>query len=602
MDSGDGKPSVVRFAAGASLTGGLIGAWEAAALVAFDVELTTSRPGAAAFGAVAFALGAALALAAAMLFAFIRRTPPGRLIAGERTDGVTFASAFALLFYAGYYLNAGILPAKLHPVSLAADVALLAAFCLLVRFVPPLKIRRRWRATVFVILTVGAFVAAAAAAGPPRRLGPPETAPARNAANLLLITMDTTRADRLGAYGGPAGLTPNLDRLAASAKVYARAYCPMPLTGPSHATLLTGRTPRENDVVQNGMPLSFEAPTMAEVLRARGYRTGAVVAAFTVSSKLGFARGFEYFDDDFSAYVALTRLTLARLASSLGVVDAKARLQRPADEVTCRAVRFLENAENRPFFLWVHYFDPHTPYEPPAEYRTLTDAEDPYVRLYDGEVAFMDAEIGKLLAAVGDAGLRDNTVVVAVADHGESLGEHDYYYDHGRYVYEPSMHVPLLVAAPPGFPGLGIEYVMAPAPQTEPDLIAMESLYGFLVEGLAAYPPERPPTRNEVVPLAGDAAYGESLENGLNHRMIITRVAGQGPLYKLVLNANASAVELYDLDADPGEIKDLAAVRPEIARALLARLQDYFASQPALFGGAPTDEETKKKLRALGYM
>jgi membrane-anchored protein YejM (alkaline phosphatase superfamily) len=340
------------------------------------------------------------------------------------------------LFYGGYYLNAHVLPAKLHPASLAADAALLAVCWLLVRFAPPIKIRRRSLAAAFAVLLAGAVVVSVVAVGSSRRLGAPETKPPEDAANLLLVTMDTTRADRLGAYGGPPGLTPNLDRLAASGVVFERGYCPMPLTGPSHAALLTGLTPRENGVVQNGVPLGTDPPTMAEVLRSRGFRTGAVVAAFPVSSKLGFARGFEFFDDDFAAADALSRLTTLRLTGSLGIIDAKARLQRPADEVTPPAIRWLKDDRNRPFFLWVHYFDPHTPYEPPYAYWNSTDAENPQVRLYDGEIAFMDAHVGQLLAALDDLGLRENTVVVAVADHGESLGEHDYYYDHGRYVYD----------------------------------------------------------------------------------------------------------------------------------------------------------------------
>ncbi len=579
------------------MTGGLIGAWEAAALAAFDVELTTSRGGGVLLALAAFALAAGVAFSAALIFALARRTRPGRLVLGERTHGVTFAFAAALLFYGGYYLNASVLPAKLHPASLAADAALLAACWLLVRFAPPIKIRRRWLAGAFAVLLAGAVGISVAAVGSSRRLGPPETKPTEDAANLLLITMDTTRADRLGAYGGPPGLTPNLDRLAASGFVFERAYCPMPLTGPSHAGLLTGLTPRENGVVQNGVPLGTDAPTMAEVLRSRGYRTGAVVAAFPVSSKLGFARGFEFFDDDFAAADALSRLTFLRLAGSFGVIDAKARLQRPADEVTSPALRWLEDDRNRPFFLWVHYFDPHTPYEPPDAYRDITDAENPQVRLYDGEVAFMDAQLGRLLAALDDLSLRENTVVVAAADHGESLGEHDYYYDHGRYVYEPCMRVPLLVAAPPGFGGLGEAVI-----KREMKLVTLASLYDFLLDGLAANSPESAGGGNERPPAAGDAVFGESLEEDLNYRMVISRVDGSGPLYKLVLDARTGAVELYDLKDDPGETQNLARASLDITRALLKRLEEHFTTQPPLPAGAPADVEMMKKLRSLGYM
>lgn len=579
------------------MTGGLIGAWEAAALAAFDVELTTSRIGVVLLVLAAFAFAGAAALLAGLVFALARRTRPGRFILGERTAGVTFAVAAALLFYGGYYLNANVLPAKLHPASLAADAALLAVCWLLVRFAPPIKIRRRWPAAAFALLLAGAVAVSVAAAGSSLRLGPPETSPPKDAANLLLITMDTTRADRLGTYGGPPGLTPNLDRLAASSVTFARAYCPMPLTGPSHAALLTGLTPRENGVVQNGVPLGTDPPTMAEVLRSRGYRTGAVVAAFTVSSKLGFARGFEFFDDDFAAADALSRLTTLRLAGSLGIIDAKARLQRPADEVTPPAIRWLENPVNRPFFLWVHYFDPHTPYEPPDAYRGLTDAESAQVRLYDGEVAFMDAHVGQLLAALHDLGLRENTVIVAVADHGESLGEHDYYYDHGRYVYEPCMRVPLLVAAPPGFGGL-----TRAAIKIEQDLVALGTLYDFLLDNLAADSSDPARGGDESTLMAGDVVFGESLEGDLNYRMVISRADGSSPLYKLVLDAGTGAVELYDLEADPGETQNLARASLDITRTLLKRLEEHFAAQPPLPAGAPADADMMKKLHSLGYL
>ena len=597
MKTGANKPSIIAFAVGASLTGGLIGAWEAAALAAFDVQMTTSRGGAVLLALAAFALAGAAAFLAGLIFALLRRSRPGRFVLGERTHGATFAVAAALLFYGGYYLNAHVLPAKLHPVSLAVDVALLAVCWLLVRFAPSVNIRRRWPAAAFAVLLAGALVVSVAAAGSSRRLGAPETPPPKDAANLLLITMDTTRADRLGAYGGPPGLTPNLDRLAASGLIFEHAYCPMPLTGPSHASLLTGLTPRENAVVQNGVPLGTDSPTMAEVLRSRGYRTGAVVAAFTVSSKLGFARGFELFDDDFAPADALTRLTLVRFAGSLGVVNAKARLQRPGGEVTPAAIRWLKDKRNRPFFLWVHYFDPHTPYEPPDEYRDLTDAEVPQVRLYDGEVAFMDAEIGKLLAVLDDAGERENTVVVAVADHGESLGEHDYYYDHGRYVYEPCMHVPLVVAAPPGFGGSGKMDA-----GTKPELTTTGSLYNFLLDNLAAYPSPSTPHTDGPAPPAGDVVFGESLEGDLNYRTVVSRAYSSSPLYKLVLDVRTGAVELYDLKADPGETQNLSRERLEVTRVLLKRLEEHFAAQPPLPTGAPADAEMMKKLRTLGYV
>jgi hypothetical protein len=597
MNDGNHKPGIILFAAGASLTGGLIGAGEAAALVAFDVELTASRGGAVLLVAAAFGLAAVASFLAAIIFALARRTPPGRFILGEGTSGVTFAIAAALLFYGGYYLNARVLPGKLHPASLGTDVALLAACWAIIRFAPAIKVRARWLLAAFAVILAGIFAVAAIGAGSSRRLPPPELLPPKGAPNLLLITLDTTRADRLGVYGGPPGLTPNLDRLAASGVVFERAYCAMPLTGPSHAALLTGRTPRELGVVQNGVPLSADAPTLAEVLRSRGYRTAAVVAAFTVSSKLGFARGFEFYDDNFAADDALSRLTLGRLAGSLGLVEVKARLQRPADEVTASAVRWLENPPYGPFFLWVHYFDPHTPYEPPEGYREKTRAQDPQVRAYDGEVAFMDAQIGQLLGALRDFGLRENTIIVAAADHGESLGEHGYYYDHGRYVYEQSMHVPLIVAAPPAFGGSA-----GKGPDTKTGITSLTSMFDYLVANLAPDDANEKPGRLKGAPFTNDIVFGEALEGNSNYRMVVARAAEEAPVYKLILDARTGTVRLYDLSADAGESVNLAPERPAITRALLRALQEHFAAQPELPSGGRSDAEMMKKLRSLGYL
>ncbi|UCH77472.1 MAG: sulfatase [Candidatus Coatesbacteria bacterium] len=591
------KIPIVGFLTGASLTGGLIGAWEAAALVAFDAELTTSARGAALLVLLGLGLGAAAAGLAATAFALFRRTRPGRFLCGERTVGPVIAVAAALVFYAGYYLNVNVLPGKLHPLSLAVDVALLVLAWAFVRFGPRLRFGFGAAAVISLSLAVGAVAAAIGAAGGSRRLEPPAAEPPPGAANLLLITMDTTRADRLGAYGGPPGLTPHLDALAARSRVFRHAYCPMPLTGPSHATLLTGRTPRELGVVQNGMPLQAKAPTLAETLRAQGYRTGAVVAAFPVSSKLGFGRGFEYFDDDFAVAGAATRLTWARLAGSLGLVDVKARLQRPADEVTDRAVAWLAAEENRPFFLWVHYFDPHTPYDPPPAFRDVSNAADPHVRRYEGEVAFMDAEIGRLLGALDQAGLRDNTFVVAVADHGESLGEHDYYYDHGRYVYEPSMRLPLIVAAPPSAPCPCMRSLFGEPAVDVTKPLPLGALHGFILRTLgsnAKRPDYSKLERNEV--------YGESWEGDLHYQMIVAAGGEEKRLFKLILEPRTGDVELYDLLADPAETENLASSQPRIVDDLRRRLVAYFAAQPPLASADAADAETKEKLRSLGYM
>jgi len=212
----------------------------------------------------------------------------------------------------------------------------------------------------------------------------------------------------------------------------------------------------------------------------------------------------------------------------------------------------------------------------------------------------MDAEVGNLLAALDKKGLRDNTVIVATADHGESLGEHDYFYDHGRDVYEPSMHIPLIIVGPPGIiPPIDKDTMLGAG---EPKPASNASLYGFLLENVAPADAPLKTQGGEKVSLASEAVFGESREGEFNYRMVVTRFHRGGPLYKFILDARAGTAELYDLDADPGETDNLIAAKPEVARGLGRRVAAYFAAQPTLPGAPTLDAATKEKLRALGYV
>jgi arylsulfatase len=209
----------------------------------------------------------------------------------------------------------------------------------------------------------------------------------------------------------------------------------------------------------------------------------------------------------------------------------------------------------------------------------------------------MDAQIGRLLTALDDFGLRKNTVVVAVADHGESLGEHGYYYDHGRYVYEQSMHVPLIVAGPPGFGGF-----TGTGRETDADIITLPSICDFLLARLGADAGETKPGPRKAALSTSNVVFGEALEGDSNYRMVVACAGDEAPIYKLILDARTGAVKLYDLSSDAGETKNLAPARAGITRALLGALEEHFAAQPALPSGGPSDAETMKKLRSLGYM
>ncbi|HKB17098.1 MAG TPA: sulfatase, partial [Planctomycetota bacterium] len=242
-------------------------------------------------------------------------------------------------------------------------------------------------------------------------------------ANVLLVTIDTLRADHVGAYGWPYAETPNLDALARAGARFAEAYTPVPYTLPAHASLLTGTLPPRHGVRDNGrQSLPDSATTLAEWLAARGFATGAFVGAFPLERRFGLSQGFGVYDDELGA-----------------PGDAFSIAERRGEEVVSRALRWIGGSAE-PFFAWVHLFDPHAPYAAPAPFGARFAA-----RPYDGEVAYADACLGRLVEGLGTR--RERTLLVVTADHGESLGEHGEA-THGLTLYEPAVHVPLLLAWP----------------------------------------------------------------------------------------------------------------------------------------------------------
>ncbi|MBW2498143.1 MAG: sulfatase, partial [Deltaproteobacteria bacterium] len=242
------------------------------------------------------------------------------------------------------------------------------------------------------------------------------------------------RADRLGAYGYERDISPNIDALAADSLLIERFYSPLPLTAPAHAALFTGRDPWQTGVRYNGIPLSDDEETLAEILRAHGIHTAAFVSGWTLKRVVAeLAQGFEVYDDSFDA------------------------IERRAGETTDRALSWLRDNGDTRFFLWVHYFDPHYIYDPPAPHRGRWLREGPpevkEPSLYDGEIAYVDAQLGRLLATLDRLGLSESTFVALTADHGESLGEHGYAFDHGDLLFEHQVRIPFLLRGPGVPPG-----------------------------------------------------------------------------------------------------------------------------------------------------
>ncbi|MGE3190282.1 MAG: sulfatase-like hydrolase/transferase [Vicinamibacterales bacterium] len=379
--------------------------------------------------------------------------------------------------------------------------------------------------------------------------------------NVLLVTIDTLRADRLT----PA-VMPNLSRLADDGHRFPTAYAHAPLTLPSHSSILTGLTPPAHGVRGNGaFRLADDQVTLAERLSARGYRTGAFVGAFVLDPRFGLAQGFDTYDavDDERPF-----------AQDFDFA------QRRADAVLAQAGQWvLAGDQARPWFAWVHLFDPHAPYDAPAAAG---------LGAYDAEAHYTDAALGTFLDRLRAGGALARTLVIVTADHGESLGEHGEQ-THGLFAYDATMRVPLVIEGP----GLGTGVHDRPAAHVDVVPTVLETL------GLPADPalPGRPLREVAAAPSSTRAIYMEAMDGWLTARSAPVRAIVAGG-WKLV---DVPRGELYDLGADPGETTNLWDREPERRRALEARLASIEAEVSTPATAAPRDSDAEARLRALGY-
>ncbi|MCK6448185.1 MAG: sulfatase-like hydrolase/transferase [Planctomycetes bacterium] len=480
--------------------------------------------------------------------------------------------------------------------------------------------------------------------------------------NVLLVTIDTLRADHVGAYGYPLATTPNLDRLAAESIRFAHASTPRAKTTPALCSLFTGLYPHEHGVRDLVAPLGKSVPVLQEALRRAGWRTGAVIGNWVLAEgRSGLERGFDAWierlpeplgvpPDDVPQRTAksLTDAGLALLG--LGPAD-------PADG----AREPLANAEGDPWFLWLHYMDPHGTYAPPDEHRVFTSPPEPIgppapdgrfkrriaeynvpreavdatgtidaaaVRdLYDGEVRYLDHELGRLFDALRERGALERTLVIVTADHGESLGEHEYWFEHGLYAYESTAHVPLLVRLPdawPARPSAAVRRTPVSLVDLAPTLCELLSL-----PPLAAADPRSPRGVSRVRTLTADdtserAVFYEKVERADVERTVQTKGVRIGK-WKLLRRYThrtrdgerelvALSDELYDLEADPLEAHDVSGAPPETAplETLQAALEHFTAADRefALLDELlkrrrdeleRTDPDAARRLKQLGY-
>lgn len=409
------------------------------------------------------------------------------------------------------------------------------------------------------------LAAVLAAAPAPRRPGPP---------NVVLITLDTTRADHLGAWGWPHARTPNLDALARRGTRFARCDTAAPITLPSHATILTGLLPPRHGVRDNGtFTLAGSFETVAERLAARGYDTAAVVSAVVLARRHGLHQGFRIYDDDLGAgYAAGTEVS-----------------ERTAEEATTAALAAAGKLRP-PYFLWVHYFDPHDEYRPPSRF---ADRAAGPTRLYDGEIAFMDEQIGRLLAGL-PGGAKDAAVVV-VGDHGEMLGEHGEE-THGLLLNQAARRVPLL-AAGPGVPAGKVHGCLVRTSDVAPTLLALSGVAGAPGAALDG---------RSLLPLPGRCdrtSYTESFLPFFASKWYPLRALSDGRF----LYVKAPKSSLYRIESDPGEKADLAPGQPAVTAAWEKRLRALLggmgeALDPEVRPEAALSEERRRELASLGYL
>jgi len=442
----------------------------------------------------------------------------------------------------------------------------------------------------------------------------PSSAPsaAGSGASFLLVTIDTLRADHLGMYGYRRPTSPHMDALAAEGTVFDQAYTYWPKTRGSFVMMMTGRRPSQNGYSAGHPGLVDFNATIASVLQGAGYRTAAVVDNPNVAKAHGYGKGFDSYRESWEEKDLATEWDRTRAITEDGIRRLGAA--RPTE----------------PFFLWLHYVNPHAPYAPPAPWdsafapepggRKLSVVESfhggiprqwalpgkrrlpEYVALYDGEIAAVDAEVGRVLDALGRSAVKDRTMVILTSDHGESLGEHDYYFDHGEDLFDPSLRVPLVVVVPGGARGLRSDVLAS----------TLDVMPTILDAAQVSYPPDLAGA-SLLSAVKGGAAPARDMLFAQNERHL---AAGLGKRFKVVATpvGDATRFALYDREADPGETRDASSAAADALRSgrrelelFLEQADHEWAKTQPLLGAAPQGEakmtdDACEKLRALGYV
>jgi arylsulfatase A-like enzyme/Flp pilus assembly protein TadD len=430
----------------------------------------------------------------------------------------------------------------------------------------------RWFCRFFLILvSVSATAAAAETRDNPRPNRPP--------LNVVLITIDTLRADHLGCYGYKQIKTPNIDALAAEGARFERAFAVVPVTLPSHTSILTGTYPMLSGMHDfSGNKLNPQQPTLATVLKEAGYATGAVVASAVLDSRFGLNQGFDFYYDHFD----FNRLDEANLDE----------MERPGNLVADVTLDWLAKNSQKKFFLWMHLYDPHFPYHPPEPFNREYSSHP-----YDGEIAFADEQVGRLIKFLREKKLYDRTIIVLCGDHGESLGEHGEK-THGFFIYNATMHVPLIVRLPAPTKTIVIT-----------DSASLVDVMPTVLNAMGIDIPAETQGHSLMGEIRGERGGRDAADRVLYGETFLPRIhfnwselrGSENVKYHFI---DAPKPELYDLAQDPGELHNLFIEKSAVAaemRAKLASLIQQYSAGKELAEKTGLDPVLMERLKSLGY-
>ncbi len=548
-----------------------------------------------------------------------------------------------LLFSIEYIWNRRFLPgiSFSRPISLLHSLLILLAI-LTVAFLCRSFIRQilSGKLTLLKSMLIGLIIGISAVTYLEIRSAPSKSAPASGAQatpekpNVLLITIDTLRADHLGCYGDHTIHTETIDSLAAGGVRFDHATSQVPLTLPSHTSILTSTYPPIHGVRDNARyRFNGTMPTLAEILKANGYLTCAFISAFVLDSRFGLDRGFDHYDDNiqnqalFYFFSASPPFALAGALKILGMVPPY-KPERRADRTTEAAIRWLGENRQQLFFLWIHYFDPHGPLNPPAPYDTLylgadvdrkafLEKEKDYIAvqgmsdsrglsreeiegiktLYSGEVTFTDHSIGVLMRYLRESHLSDRTLIVLMADHGQSIAEH-HYIGHSMQLYQDIMRIPLIIHYPPSIPAGAVVENNVQSVDVMPTILG---ILGIGIPGSCRGRNLMPLVRYEDDNGEDPGAYIETLHPPRKENRLFGLIWGD---FKYIRGLEGNREELYRISTDPGEQINLAGRESERTERMRGHLQDLLKGmkEEASSHEIPLDPQTMQAMRALGYV